>query len=78
MVAVIQLERLELASVRPEIGYGLVAAVLTIAVLGAERYSAELIPELIPGFRTLVCGAVLVGPFALFAAARALRVARGN
>ncbi len=78
VVAVIQLERLELASVRPEIGYGLVAAALAIAVLGAERYSAELIPELIPGFRTLVCGAVLVGPFALFAATRALRVARGN
>ncbi len=77
VVAVIQLERHALASVRPEIGYALVAAGLAIAVLGAERITADLLPELIPGFRTLVCGTVIVGPFALWAGARALGVVRG-
>ena len=77
VVAAIQLARLEIASARPELGYTVVAGVLALAVIGAEHYSAPLLPDLVPGFRTLICGVVVAGPFSLWAAVRILRALRG-
>ncbi len=77
VVAAIQLSRLGIASVRPELTYSAIAGVLALLVLIAVPFSAPLLPELFPGFRTLVCGVVVAGPFALFAALRVLRALRG-